>query len=143
MIASVAGNPSLAMIWLRGSTSVNSDFIRTPLSMPAPWAWMENVPLGGPSKVFPQVGGRRFGCSLVVKGGDERALLVHQIDERAMIDRVAAALKRCLLEIDTVAPGHVFNRRKITCQPTQVRIEARQIFFEPVWRVALRIHGDE
>src|SRR5262249_24848280 len=123
MIASVAGNPSLAMIWLRGSTSVNSDFIRTPLSTPAPWAWMRNVywtpALDGPSKISPQIGGRRFGCSLDVKGGDEPALLVHQLDERAMVDRVATALKWCLLEIDTVAPGHVLDRRKITGQPTQ------------------------
>src|SRR5215831_20702502 len=84
------------------------------------------------SKKSAQIVGRLLGGALEAEGGDKPPVFVHQIDERGMIHRVVAAIKRYLLEIHMIRLGDRRDRRQVARQSDETRIEGRQIILECV-----------
>ena len=95
------------------------------------------------SKILAQIGRRDLGLALDVEGRHEASFLVHQIDDRAVVHGVVAAVERHFLVVGAVSLGDGGERVGVAGEAAQVRIEAPEIVLEGGRRIALGIDGDE
>src|SRR3954469_12229071 len=95
------------------------------------------------SEITPQIGCRVLGPPLQTERRDELTVLVHQVDDGGVIHRVVAVLERHFLVVDAISLRDRGERICIAADADQVRIEAREIFFQCLRRVAFRIDRDE